>query len=176
LSKESLEIFRRTVGNEHPAVARGMSNLATWQMEKNDYASAEPLLREALKMRARLLSPEHTDVAQSMTLLAYLLAETGRFEDALPLARNAGAIYQQSLPADHWRIASAASAEGAALAGLKRYDEAEPLLIESYMVLSDDTAALPFFISLTRYWLVELYVQTGRPAEAERYRRTQGKP
>ncbi len=170
LSKESLEMFRRTIGNEHPQVARGMTNLAMWQIDKEDHASAEPLLREAIDLRVKLLGPEHTDVAASKTLLAYLLVETGRFDEALPLAQDAGAIYEEAYAADHSRTASAASAVGAALAGLKRYDEAEPLLVESYNVLSNDTSALPFLVSRTRQWLVDLYVRTSRPAEAEKYR------
>ena len=172
MSKESLEMYQRTVGNEHPLVARGMSNLASWEMEKNNFASAELLLRQALDLRQNLLGLEHAEVAKSKTMLAILLIETDRFDEALPLAMQARSIYQETYTADHWRTASAASAEGAALAGLKRHDEAESLLTESYNVLLKDVGTEPFFISQTRQWLVQLYVQTNRPAEADRYRGT----
>lgn len=176
MSTESLEIYRRTVGNEHPLVARGMSNLATWEIEKKNYARAEQLLRDTLEMRVKLLGQDHTDVAKSKTMLANLLVETDRFDEALPLATEAKAMFQQSLSADHWRTASAASAEGAALAGLERYEEAEPLLVESYHILSNNTASQRFFVSSAQRWLADFYVKTGRPAEAERYRSTQGNP
>jgi hypothetical protein len=117
-----------------------------------------------------LLGLDHTAVAASKTLIANLLIDTGRFVDALPLAAEARAIYEKTYTADDSRTARAASAEGAALAGLKRYDEAEPLLVESYQVLRKDTGALPFFVTRASRWLVDLYVQTDRPAEAARYR------
>ncbi len=169
-SQESLDMYRRTLGNDHPDIARGMSNLGMWELDKKDYSSAESLLRQALDLRVKLLGLDHVDVAASKTLFASLLIETGRFDEALPLTVEAKGIFQKTYGAEHWRTASAASAEGAALAGQERYQEAEPLLVESFNVLRGDTAVLPLFVGNARRWLVELYVKTSRPAEAERYR------
>ncbi len=175
-SHESLGIYRRTVGEEHPLVARSMGHLAMWDMAKNDYASAEPLLRDALGMRIRLLGQDHIEVAVGQALLGNLLIETARFEEALSIAREARTIFENTLGPDHWRTASAASVEGAALAGLERYKEAEPLLTGSYKTLSEDIAVLLFYSESARRWLIEFYVETGRPAEAERYRAAQENP
>ena len=176
MSQESLEIYRRTVGEEHPLVARVMSHIAMWEMAMSSYAAAEPLVREALDMRVRLLGPDHLEVAVSKTLLANLLVETARFAEALPLAREARAVYEKAFSRDHWRTASAQSVEGAALAGLKRYEAAESLLTESYDIIAGDTTVLPFYADSARRWLVDFYVQTGRPAEADQYRTVQDNP
>ena len=170
MSRESLEMYQRTVGSDHLSVARGKNNLATLLIENKEYAAAEQPLREALDLRRQLLGLEHPDVAVSMILLADLFVETARYAEALDLAVPAKTICVEALGLDHWQTASAASAQGAALAGLKRYDKAEPLLVESYKVLRNDADARPLYVSSARRWLVDLYIQTGRPAEAERYR------
>ena len=127
MSRDSLEMYQRTLGNEHPLVAQAMNNLAIWVFEAGDLASAEPLVRGALDMRLKLLGPDHADTANSMTLLAGLLVETGRYDEALALATKAQAILLKALGPGHWRTASAEAAEGAALAGLKQYPKAEQL-------------------------------------------------
>ena len=46
MSRDSLEMYRRTLGAEHPEVAQGMNNLAMWLIEAGDLTLAEPLVRE----------------------------------------------------------------------------------------------------------------------------------
>jgi serine/threonine-protein kinase len=121
-------------------------------------------------MRRKLLGPDHPDVATSMTLLASVLIDTGRNEEALALAKDAKAIWLKALPPGHWRTASAEAAEGAALAGLGRYDEAEKLLLASYGVLHNEQGAAHVYVVNSSRWLVKLYLATGQPAKATRYR------
>jgi tetratricopeptide (TPR) repeat protein len=153
MMRDSLEMYRRTVGPEHPSIARGMGNYAMWLMQAGDYASAEPLLRDALEMRRRLLGNEHTDVAGTLTLLASLLVDTGRFEEARTSAAEARAICLPALGPAHWRTAAATSAEGAALAGLGQTAQGAKLLFEGLAALRADAGALPFFVDNAARWV-----------------------
>jgi len=169
MTRESLDMYRRTVGNDQASVARGMNNLAMWLMEDQDFVPAEQLLRDALELRIRLLGPEHADSAASTILLADLCIEIKRYAEALELAVTARAVSVEVFGPDDWRIASAASAEGAALAGLQRFDEAEVLLLQGFEGLSNDDDAKPYFVSSASRWLAQLYRSTGRPNEAAKY-------
>jgi tetratricopeptide (TPR) repeat protein len=163
MSRESLDMYQRTVGDGHPSEATGKNNLAMWLIEDKDYVAAEQPLREALELRVQLLGPEHPDVAGSMILLADLFVETERYAEALDLAVEAKAVCIEALGSDHWRCASAASAEGAALAGLGRVDEAEVLLLQSVEVLQNDADARPYYVSSAARWLRQLHRSMGKP-------------
>ena len=80
------------------------------------------------------------------------------------------AIWIKALAPGHWRLASAEAVEGAALAGLGRYSEAEKLLLGSYGVLHKDKGAAHVYVVNCSRWLVKLYLATGQPAKAARYR------
>jgi Flp pilus assembly protein TadD len=147
-----------------------MGNVAMWEMEGGDYASAEPLLRDALQMRRKLLGNRHTDVAGTLTLLASLLIETGRFEEARLAAGEAMTICLPALGPAHWRTAAATSAEGAALAGLGQAAQAEPLLLEGLAALRADPGALPFFVDNATRWAADYYKKHENAKEATRYR------
>jgi hypothetical protein len=155
MMQQSLDMYRRTLGPEHPSIARGMGNQAMWQMEAGDYVTAEALLRDALQMRRKLLGNEHTDVAGTLTLLASLLVDTRRFEEARSAAAEARAICLPALGASHWRTAAAASTEGAALAGLGQAAQGAKLLFEGLAALRADTGALPFFLNNANRWAEE---------------------
>jgi tetratricopeptide (TPR) repeat protein len=163
-------MLRLTLGDEHPLVSKGMNNLAMWLMESDDYAAAEPLLRQALDLSRKSLGTEHVDVAARMTLLAVLLLESEQFEQARQLATDAKAIYMNALGTDHWRTASSAGTEGAALARLSQYEDAETLLLGSFLVLKNDPGALPFFVTHTTRWLMDLYQRLEKPEESVKYR------
>jgi tetratricopeptide (TPR) repeat protein len=60
------------LGQEHPAVASSLNNLATLYSSQGRYAEAEPLYQQALELTKRLLGQEHPAVAQSLNNLAFL--------------------------------------------------------------------------------------------------------
>lgn len=169
MMQQSLDMYRRTVGPEHPAVARAMSNLGMWEVEAGAYATAELLLRDAVALRRKLLGDKHTDVAASLTLLATLLIDTGRYEEARQVAAEARAICLPALGPDHRRTAAATSAEGAALAGLGHSKDAEAMLLEGLKTLQADEGALPFVVDNATRWTAQYYIRHGNASEGARY-------
>ena len=56
---------KRLLGQEDPAVATGVNNLAHLYASQGRYSKAEPLFVESLEMKKRLLGEEDSDVAVS---------------------------------------------------------------------------------------------------------------
>jgi len=75
--RESLALFRKALGEEHPEVATSLSNLGLLLLERGEYVAAEARLREALALKRKLLGPEHPDVAPILNNLAKLLQDRG---------------------------------------------------------------------------------------------------
>jgi len=92
------------------------------------------------------------------------------------LAREALALYQKQQPDDTNRFL-AESALGASLAGQKKYAEGEPLLIEGHQgsEARKDRIGIPFRyqVDLAREWLVQMYVEWGKPEKAAESRKKQ---
>ena len=61
----------------HPSVARDLSNLAGLLQVTNRLEEAEPLMRRALNIDEQSYGENHPDVATCLNNLALLLADTG---------------------------------------------------------------------------------------------------
>ncbi|MBD2054539.1 tetratricopeptide repeat protein [Oculatella sp. FACHB-28] len=85
LWEELVEIGKGWWGEEHPAVASSLNNLAVLYKSQGRYEEAEPLYLQALQLRQRLLGQDHPDVASSLSNLAVLYQHQGRYEEAEPL-------------------------------------------------------------------------------------------
>jgi len=83
-------------------------------------------------------------------------------------------FYQKELP-DDWQRFRAESLLAAAWAGEKRFAEAEPLLLEGYQGMDDRKAriAVPdrYHLERARDWLIQLYLDWGKPDKAVEWRR-----
>jgi tetratricopeptide (TPR) repeat protein len=169
LLRQALEMNRRVLGPEHPAVAGNASSLAYWLVDEGELEEASRLVEEGLAIRIKVLGQDHPQVAGTLTVKANLRLAQRRYEEARQLAVDARAILLAAdLPDDSWQVAAAKSTEGAALTGLRRYAEAEPLLKESLPSLGE--SPIPGLEQRGRSRLLALYVASGRPEEAERYR------
>jgi tetratricopeptide (TPR) repeat protein len=69
---QALELWKRLLGEEHPAVTTSLNNLAGLYKSQGRYAEAQPLYLQALELRKRLLGEEHPAVASTLNNLALL--------------------------------------------------------------------------------------------------------
>ena len=67
LYRKSLEIWRNTLGAEHPRVGTSLNNLASLLQDMGRLQDAEPLYRESLEIRRKTLGEEHPNVGQSLS-------------------------------------------------------------------------------------------------------------
>ena len=98
---QSLDIYKRQLGNDHPDVALSLNNLALLYESQGRYNDAEPLFLQSLDIYKRQLGNDHPDVAQSLNNLAQLYFSQENYLEAENLAQQALVIYQQKLGSEH---------------------------------------------------------------------------
>jgi tetratricopeptide (TPR) repeat protein len=101
LLRRALQIDEDSYGQDHPAVARDLNNLAVLLQNNNRLAEAEPMYRRALQIDEASYGQNHPHVARDLNNLAGLLQTTNRLADAEPLMRRAFVIFLSSLGVDH---------------------------------------------------------------------------
>ena len=126
-----LRLHRRGLGEDHPAVAATLENLAGLLAERGDFAAAEPLAREALALHRKKLGGRHPKVGGGINTLAVLLHSRGDLAGAEELFREALALRREILPPEHPETAASLVGLGAVLADRGEEREAEPLLREA---------------------------------------------
>ena len=143
LYRDVLETRQQLLGDEHPDVAKTLSDLGVALWAREAFGAAEPLHRTALAMRRKLLGDEHVDVATSLYNLGMLLNDTERYAEAEPVLREALAIRRKLLGDEHEYTIRTAGSLRTALRGAGELNEAEAeaLLretIEKYGVVFGD--------------------------------------
>ena len=85
----SLEICRRSLGNDHPKTLRAMNNTAAYLHRIGQFTESESLYREALQRRRRVLGNDDPETLSTIYNLGYLLWMQGKLAEAEPLCREA---------------------------------------------------------------------------------------
>ena len=65
LLRQTLEIMKKTRGEEHPYVATSMRNLACALWDQGNTEEAAPLGKQALAIYEKALGPDHPDTQQA---------------------------------------------------------------------------------------------------------------
>jgi CHAT domain-containing protein/tetratricopeptide (TPR) repeat protein len=87
--RHALEYQRRAHGEQHPAYATALLNLAVWHQRSRQYPEALALMRESVQTRTRVLGEKHPESVLALSHLALALCEAGDYEAARPLADQA---------------------------------------------------------------------------------------
>jgi tetratricopeptide (TPR) repeat protein len=167
LYRRGLAILERSLGPDHPDVARVLGNLAVLLLATNRLVEAEPLLRRALAILERSLGPDHPDVATTLGNLAGVLQATNRLVEAEPLYRRALAILERSLGPDHPDVATVLNNLAEVLRAINRPVEAEPLNRRALAIRERSLGPDHPDVATTLNNLAGLLYATNRPVEAE---------
>ena len=87
----ALAIREKTLGQDHPDVAKSLNGLAEVYRKQGKYAEAKMLDKRALAIFEKALGADHPDVADTLNDLAVLFARSGDSEKALAFSRKATA-------------------------------------------------------------------------------------
>ena len=92
LLKRALAIDEKTLGPDHPDVAKTLNNLAVLYLKQRNYAQAEAIYKRALAIDEKTLGPNHPNVAKSLSGLALVYNAQGRHDEAKELLARAKRI------------------------------------------------------------------------------------
>jgi serine/threonine protein kinase/Flp pilus assembly protein TadD len=106
MCREALTTRRKLLGNEHPAVAVSLNDLALVLSQRGDYDGAEATQREALAIQRKRLGNEHPAVATSLNNLATVLRKRGDLAGAEAMQREALAMQRKLLGNEHPEVAN----------------------------------------------------------------------
>jgi tetratricopeptide (TPR) repeat protein len=84
-----MAIWEKSLGPEHPNVARSLNGLGSLYETQGDYAKAEPLFKRSLAIKEKALGTDHHSVATSLENLADLYRATNRVAEAATLEARA---------------------------------------------------------------------------------------
>jgi CHAT domain-containing protein len=101
LCRQALEVYKQTLGDQHPSYATTLSQLARAYGSRDDYIRAEPLHRQALDLRKQVLGEKHSEYAYSLQDMALLYEWMGDHARAEPLFLQALEIVKQALGERH---------------------------------------------------------------------------
>jgi hypothetical protein len=82
IGRNVLDVWRRVLGEEHPATLRSAAHLASALSRQGKHADAERIQREVLVVTRRVLGEEHPHTLASASNLASSLSRQGKHADA----------------------------------------------------------------------------------------------
>ncbi len=81
----ALPIWAKSVGAEHPDMAKGLTSLAQIFQAKQEYHKAEPLIKQALKIREKAFGVDSQKIVSTLEAYATLLRLMNREEEGRKL-------------------------------------------------------------------------------------------
>jgi tetratricopeptide (TPR) repeat protein len=164
---EALELDRSALGEDHPATAADLGDLASLLQATNRLKEAEPFLRRALAIDEKSYGPDHPAVATDLNNLALLLQETNRLAEAEPFFRRALAIDEKSYGPDHPGVAACLNNLARLLQATNRLAEAEPFFRRALAINEKSYGPVHPLLAVALNNLAGLLGATNRSVEAE---------
>jgi CHAT domain-containing protein/tetratricopeptide (TPR) repeat protein len=127
IAKDLLAVREKTLGKNHPDVARSLSDLGWLHSFTGRYGEAEALFKRGLEIREKRLGKNHPDVAHILNRLALLYWNTGRYGEAVGLHKRSLEIKEKRLGRGHTAVAYTLNNLALLYGTTGRYDEAEAL-------------------------------------------------
>src|SRR6266540_3506092 len=160
-------LIRQELGENHPAYATSVNNLALLYKDQGNYADAEPLLRQACEIWRTRLGQDHPVYGTSLNNLGRLYQEMGNYVEAELLYRQASGIDQAALGEDHPDFAVDLNNLGMLYQEMGDYARAESFLRHASNVRRSalGTHHPDYAASLNN--LAAMYQDTGNYAQAE---------
>jgi CHAT domain-containing protein len=123
--------IKKLRGENHPAYATSLNNLAVQYRKMGEYAKAEPLYLQAREIRRKVLGEEHPDYAVTLNNLALLYRRMGKNAEAEPLYLQARKIQKKILGEEHPVYASTLNNLALLYRVMGEYSKAEPLYLQA---------------------------------------------
>jgi Flp pilus assembly protein TadD len=166
LFRDALAMDRALYGEQHPAIAMDLNNLAELNLDEGNLAGAEALYQEALAMQSALLGAEHPEVARLLNNLAYVYYYQDDLATAESLLRSSIDTWRAAVGAEHPEVAGCMSTLGRWLADAGRDAEAEVLLRDALAQQEALLDANHEGTAITRMALADVLIRRGDGGDA----------
>lgn len=168
LAEESLRASRGPAGEDNPAVAGGLHNLALLYLAQGRYGEAEKLLTEERIVLRKLFPEEHPLIANCLGTLGVVYDAQGRYEEAESVYAEVLAIWKKRQVEAHPDLATLLANLGHLRYSEGQYDEAgrrdlEALAMWKKLQVTEHAAR-----ALCLNNLAEVYIAEAKYQEAER--------
>lgn len=168
LARQILDLQRRA-----PTDAAGMADalhvLGVTLFWRQDYAAAEPLLRDSLALQTNPKPQRMAQHAATLSALGATLNESDRPTEAEPLFRAACEQMSASRGAEDWQTGNVRSHFGDCLRRLGRLSDSEKELLEAHRVLSAARPPSDLYVARCVDRLVKLYETWDRQEPGQGY-------
>ncbi len=174
LFNQTLNISRRVLGPENAETLNIFSDMAGMYQREGKFDKAQKVAAQSLLGQIHILGEQNPNAMVAACDVALAYQSEGKFAKSEALARKAVKFDKANRP-DDWERFRAESLLGASLAGEKNYSEAETLLLEGYqgMAARKQRMGVPdwYHLDRARQWIVQLYVDWGKPEKAAEWRK-----
>jgi len=165
--QQSIEVFRRLYGDDHPSLTYPLLDLGSLMMDRGDYDASEAAILDALAIREATYDPDDPDIALAVKNLGFLYLDAGRLNEAEQQFTRALALLRAGLGNEHFRVAESAGGLARVFTEQGNHARAEPLYREATATFmtsmgEDNPKAAEY-----RIWQADALHQLGRDAEAE---------
>jgi tetratricopeptide (TPR) repeat protein len=167
LTEKTLDTLAKTVGPDHPDIARTLNLMANISYYQGDFNRAEVLYRRSIAMLEKTLGPENPLVATSLNNLASVYQATGDFPQSVGLHKHALDIREKSLIADHPDIAQSLNNLGNAYLSMGDFENAEPSYLRAVAINEKILAPDHLNLAFPLLNLGRLYYDKGEYLRAE---------
>jgi tetratricopeptide (TPR) repeat protein len=167
LMKRAIEIFEKSLGEDHPSVATALNNLAQLYKDTNRLAEAEPLMKRVVEILENSDGEPMPNYAGALNNLAGLYQRTGRLTEAEPLLKQALAIDEANFGKNHPNVAIRLNNLAQLYQETERLADAEPLMKRTVEIFEKSLGENHPNVATALNNLAWLYKVTSRFVEAE---------
>jgi eukaryotic-like serine/threonine-protein kinase len=169
LYRQAVAIYTSAFGRRSVRTAMLIRNFALNRDVVGATGEAITLLREATEILEEELGTDHIYAAISSAALGRLLTAAGEMGEAHDRIVASIEVMERSLPGDHFLVLAATRDLGAWYARSGDFPRAEALLLASHAGLEVDRGTDHYLTVGAREFLRNLYLDWGRPEQAEHY-------
>lgn len=167
LYRASVDMWSKTLGSDHPFVARGLDGLADVAVSQGRFDAGRRLYEQVLATRRRTLGPAHPQVAWTLTSLAAVTWKAGEPAVAARFADEAVAAFEKSGAGDDPdRYAQALELKGLLQAGAGRGREGRANLQKALSERSRIFGSTHPLVAATQVAIAEVDFANGLPGTA----------
>ena len=144
--ERALELAVATHGEQHPAVAETLLNLAAVENYRGNLIAGKPHVLRAMPILEAFAERDPLNLANGRVTLAAIANAEGRLEEALALTLQARDTVRERFPDGEIRVAHIDLNIGAILQNLGRHREATPYLLEAEAITEKLTGGRTAFM------------------------------